>query len=202
MSVRRALAAGAICVFLAACGGPGATSASGQPAGGASSSQPPDASAPATQGGSGAGPVTGHIGDKLTFKKLGGDPVDATLIKVFDPATPNDASEAPLPSGSHWVGFEVTVDNHTDYSGEGSSFDAVTSAGTAASDSAGGATIGDGFAGCTQTPGNPQDIETYTFCVPFVVPDGQTIATVGIRTGGAELTLGQVTADQATWTVP
>jgi hypothetical protein len=191
-----------ICVTLAACGGAGATNTSSQLGGGAGISQPPDASGSTAPTGSGAGPVTGHVGDKLTFAKLGGDPVDATLVKVFDPATPNDASEAPLPSGSHWVGFEVTVDNHVDYSGEGSSFDAVTSAGTAASDSAGGATIGDGFAGCTQTPGDPQDVETYTFCVPFVVPDGQTIVTVGIRTGGAELALGQVTADQATWTVP
>ncbi len=202
MSVRKFVSVATLTVVLAACGGAGATSGGGQPTGGAGPSLPSDGTGSTAPASSGTGPVTGHVGDKLTFAKLGGDPVDAALVKVFDPATPNDASEAPLPSGSHWVGVEVTVDNHVDYQEESSTFDAVTSTGSPASDSAGGATIGDGFAGCSQTPGDSQDVETYTFCVAFAVPDGQTLATVGIRTGGAELSLGQVTADQATWTVP
>ncbi len=202
MSVRTILSVVVVSAALAACGGAGATSAGGQPSGGAETSQPPDAGASTAPAGSAAGPVTGHVGDKLTFAKVGGDPVDATLVKVFDPATPTDASEAPLPSASHWVGVEMTVDNHTDYSGESSVIDGVTSAGAAASATGGGASLGDGFAGCAQTPNNPQDVETYTFCVAFVVPDGQTLANVGIRTGGAEIESSLVPTDQATWSVP
>ena len=83
MSVRRFLAAVAICVAVAACDGAGATSAGGQPAGGAGSTLPPSGtSAAATPGGSGAAPVTGHVGDKLTFSNPGGGQVDATLVKV------------------------------------------------------------------------------------------------------------------------
>ena len=51
------------------------------------------------------------------------------MVKLFDPATSNDATEAPLPPATHWVGAEVIVDNPTDYTDESSAFDAVTSAG-------------------------------------------------------------------------
>jgi hypothetical protein len=196
MSVRRFLGVGAICMALAACGGAAATSAGGQPAGGGGATLAPGGAGVATPAGSGAGPVTGHVGDKLSFSKADRDPVDATLVKVFDPATPTDASEAPLPSGSHWVGVEVTVDNHVDYQNESSAFDAVTSAGSPVSETAGGAVLGDGFVGCTQTAGDEQDSEVYTHCIAFVVPDGQTLTTVGIQVG----LLGPT--DQATWTVP
>ena len=61
-----------------------------------------------------SGAATGHLGDKLTFD--GGSPgeaFDATLVKVFDPATPTSASTQPLPSGAQWVGVEITIDNHS-----------------------------------------------------------------------------------------
>ena len=196
MSVRRVLSVAAMTVALAACGGAGATNGGGQPTGAAGTSLPPGGTGSTAPAGSAAGPVTGHVGDKLTFTSSGQAPVDATLVKVFDPATPNDNSEAPLPSGSHWVGVEVTVDNHGDYQNESSTFDAVTSAGSPASDTTGGATIGDGFAGCTQTANDEQDSEVYTHCLGFVVPDGQTLTKVGVQVGLVGPT------DEATWTVP
>jgi hypothetical protein len=138
-------------------------------------------------GASSAGPAIGHVGDKLTFAKYGGDLVNATLLKIFDPATPKDPTEAPLPSKTHWVGAQVLVNNPIDYSGEGSSFDAETSARKAVTTTdtyeGGGYVLGDGF-GCTQTDGNPQDTAQYTYCVAFPVPDRQTLAGLGIRTGG------------------
>ncbi|HLY14543.1 MAG TPA: hypothetical protein VKR24_09335 [Candidatus Limnocylindrales bacterium] len=201
MSVRRFLAAGAVSLAVAACGGAAATGGAGQSAGGgAGSSLSPSGTGTAIQSqapaGSGAGPVTGHVGDKLTFASSSGAAVDATLVKVFDPATPNADSEAPLPSASHWVGVEVTVDNHGDYENESSNFDAVTSTGSPASLTAGGAVLGDGFTGCTQTAGDEQDSAIYTHCVAFVVPDGQTLASVGLQVGLVGPT------DEATWTLP
>ena len=59
------------------------------------------------------------------------------------------------------------------------------------------------FAGCTppsdglmdQQPGQP-----WTTCDAFLVPNGVTLASVGIRVGGAEID--ETTAiDQATWAV-
>ncbi len=55
--------------------------------------------------------MTGHVGDKLTFENFAHDPVDATLVKVYDPATPNDTSQAPLSPATHWVGAEVIVND-------------------------------------------------------------------------------------------
>jgi hypothetical protein len=52
-------------------------------------------------GPSSAGPAIGHVGDKLTFQKLGGDAADATLVKIVDPATPVKAFEAPLEAKTH-----------------------------------------------------------------------------------------------------
>jgi hypothetical protein len=203
MSVRRFLAAGAVSLAVAACGGAAPTNAGGQPAGGAGSSLPPSgAPAAATSGGSDAGPVTGHLGDKLTFKNFALDPVDATLVKIYDPATPKDASEAPLPQSTHWVGVEVIVNDQVDYQTDGGGLDAVTSAGntvTTTDNYQGGSyVLGNGFAGCTQTNGNPQDVNPYTYCAAFPVPDGQTLVKVGINVTGAPL----VKTDQATWTVP
>ncbi|HEY7937702.1 MAG TPA: hypothetical protein VID26_11305 [Candidatus Limnocylindrales bacterium] len=150
--------------------------------------------------------MTGHVGDKLTFAKLGGDPVDATLVKVFDPATPTNATEAPLAPGNHWVGVEVILNNQTDYQSELSEIDAVTSAGDTVTTTdhyqSGDYVLGDGFAGCTQTAGGEQDTQPYTHCAAFVVPDGRTLAKVGVKVGGAEIDSSLVPSDQATWTVP
>ena len=92
MSVRRVLSVAAMTVALAACGGAGATNGGGQPTGAAGTSLPPGGTGSTAPAGSAAGPVTGHVGDKLTFTSSGQAPVDATLVKVFDPATPNDNS--------------------------------------------------------------------------------------------------------------
>lgn len=202
MSVRMFLAVGAICVAVAACGGAGATSAGGQPTGGAGATLSSDGTAVATPAGSAAGPVTGHLGDKLTFANFANDPVDATLVKIYDPATPNDTSQAPLPPATHWVGVEVIVNDKVDYQTDGAGFDAVTSAGSTVTttDTYQNASVvlGDGFKGCTQTDGEPGTVALYTYCSAFPVPDGQTLVKVGLNVTGAPL----VKTDQATWTVP
>jgi hypothetical protein len=202
MLVRRFLPVVAICAVVAACGGAGATSAGGQPAGGAGSTLPPsEASAAATPGGSGGGPVTGHLGDKLTFENFANDTVDATLVKIYDPATPTDASQVPLSPATHWVGVEIIVNDQADYQTDGGGFDAVTSAGTTVTTQdtyQNSSVMLGGFTGCAQTDGIPQDVNPYTHCVAFPVPDGQTLVKVGVNVTGAPL----VTTDQATWTVP
>jgi hypothetical protein len=198
----------ALGVALAACGGAAATSAGGQPAGGGGATLAPSGGTAATPAGTVAtpagsgGPVTGHVGDKLTFANFANDPVDATLVKIFDPATPNKAPEAPLPPATHWVGVEVIVNDQVDYDTDAAGFDAITSAGTTVTTTntyQGSSTVlGDGFQGCTQTAGTPQDFPTYTYCSAFPVPDGQTLVTVGLNVTGAPL----VKTDQATWSVP
>jgi hypothetical protein len=146
--------------------------------------------------------VTGHLGDKLTFTNFANDPVDATLVKIYDPATPNDTSQAPLSPATHWVGFEVIVNDQADYQTDSGGFDAVTSAGSTVTttDTYQNATVvlGDGFKGCTQTDGDPGTVTPYTYCGAFPVPDGQTLVKVGLNVTGAPL----VKTDQATWTVP
>jgi len=202
MSVRKFLVVAAMSVALAACGGAGATSAGGQPAGGAGTPLPQGGTGSTAPAASGAGPVTGHLGDKLTFKNFALDPVDATLVKIYDPATPNDASEAPLPPSTHWVGVEVIVNDQADYQTDGGGLDAVTSAGSTVTSTVsyqgGSYILGDGFKGCTQTTGIPQDVNPYTYCEAFPVPDGQTLVKVGVNVTGAPL----VQTDQATWSVP
>ena len=159
----------------------------------------------ATPAGSGAGPVTGHLGDKLTFPFLDST-VDATLVKVFDPATPNDASEAPLATGFHWVGVEVILDNHSsDFGSEASDIDGLASDGstvtTTDSYQGGSYSLGDGFQGCTQTDGEEQEVEPYTHCEAFAVPDGKTLTQVGAKVGGASLDVPGA-PDQVIWTIP
>ncbi|MGH2512822.1 MAG: hypothetical protein ACRDGQ_09065 [Candidatus Limnocylindrales bacterium] len=200
----RSLAIVAVTVALAACGAASTPGAASQPpGGGGAASQPPGGAGASTAPGSSASVVTGHVGDKLSFVEFGGDPEDATLVKVFDPATPNDASEAPLPSGIHWVGVEVILNDHgTDYQSNSSEINAVTSAGAAVTINAtyqgGTYVLGDGFAACTQTAGSEQDTQPYTHCVAFAVPDGQTLAQVGVKVPSGTL----VANDQVTWTVP
>ena len=194
----------AVSLAVAACGGAAATSAGSQPAGGGDATLAPGGAAAASQapaGSSGAGPVTGHVGDKLTFANYANDPVDATLVKIYDPATPNDASESPLPPATHWVGVEVIVNDQIDYQSDAAGIDAVTSAGSTVTTTNGyeaTSVLGDGFKGCTHTDGIGQDVNPYTYCAAFPVPDGQTLVKVGLNVTGAPL----VKTDQATWTVP
>ena len=204
MSVRRVLSVAAMTVALAACGGAGATNGGGQPTGVAGTSLPPGGTGSTAPAASGAGPVTGHLGDKLTFENYANDTVDATLVKIYDPATPNDPSAVPLSSATHWVGFEVIVNDRADYETDSGDFDAVTSAGIAEN---GATAVGigpndvpvlEGFKGCTQTDGEPQTVTPYTYCEAFPVPDGQTLVKLGLNVTGAPL----VKTDQATWTVP
>ena len=205
----RSLSIVAVTVALAACSAAGASSVPGgggaasQPPGGAGPSLPPAASVASTAPGASAAVVTGHVGDKLTFVEFGGDQEDATLVKVFDPATPHDASEAPLPPGIHWVGVEVILDDHgSDYTSQSSEINAVTSAGAAVTINetyqGGTYVLGDGFVGCTQTVGSELDVQPYTHCAAFAVPDGQTLAEGGVKVPSGTL----VANDQATWTVP
>ena len=202
------LAAAAVALILAACGSATVPGSGGQGTGGAGQTPPTGGGDVPTPAGSSAGPVTGHVGDKLTFKLAGGfDTADGTLVKVFDPATPNNAAEAPLEAEFHWVGVEVILDNHsTDYGSEASKIDGVTSAGTriTTDDSyqGGSYVLGDGFQGCTQTPESEQDAQPYTHCWAFPVPDGQTLTQVGVKVGGAEIDSSLVPTDQAVWTIP
>jgi hypothetical protein len=202
----RAISGAALVATLAACGSPVSPGAGSQGAGGAAPTLQPGGVGLATPAGSGAGPVTGHVGDKLNFLERTGDAVDATLVKVTDPATPNDAGEAPLATGVHWVGVEVTVDNHSsDAPSQASEFDATTSTGTTVTTAdtynGGSYVLGDGFQGCTQTSGSEQDVQPYTHCLAFPVPDGQTLTQVGVRVGGASIDAPGAT-DQAVWTIP
>jgi hypothetical protein len=168
---------------------------------------PVDTAAPAPSSASG-GSASGHVGDKLTFAEVGtGDAVDATLAKVYDPATPNSASEAPLPPKTHWVGVEVVIDNRSpDFANQSSEVDATTSGGdrvtTTDSFQGGAYALGSGFQGCTQTDGSEQDVHPYTHCWAFVVPDGQTLTKVGVKVGGAAIDTSLVPTDEAVWSIP
>ncbi len=175
--------------------------------GGAAATSPGDSGAGSAPSGAATGPAMGHVGDKLTFAEFGGvDSADATLVKVFDPATPTDASTQALPTGARWVGVEIVIDNHSpNFQEQGSEVDGVTSDGsTITTDDvyqSASRPIGS-FAGCTQTDGSEQDVQPYTHCEAFVVPDGQTLTQVGVKVGGAEIGSSLVPADQAVWAIP
>ena len=165
--------------------------------------QPGATAASATAANATNGPVTGHVGDKLTFTEVGGATADGTLVKIFDPVTDTDAHPATLPPATHWVGVEMILDNHSpDYVGESSLVDATTSAGATVleGDPANGGSLIYGFAGCTQTDGDEEDVQPYTHCYAFVVPDGQTITRIGVKVG--ESATFSVGSDQAVWMVP
>ena len=151
--------------------------------------------------------MTGHVGDKLEFTGLGGvSQIDATLVKVFDPAVPTDTSTSSMPSGARWVGVEITIDNHSsDIGGESSVLDAMASDGsTLTTDDVyqGFSRPIGAFQGCTQTSGSEQDVQPFTHCEAFVVRDGQVLVQVGAKVGGAEIFSSLVPTDQAVWTVP
>jgi hypothetical protein len=192
----RAFLAVAIALFTAAC--------SGSPV---APTIPPIAIPGLPTAGSALPPATGHVGDTLRFASFDRAEIDATLAKIFDPATPTDANTS-RPSGAHWVGVEmIIVNNDTDLAGQQSILDATSSDGsllTTDQDYHGVSTpIGD-FQGCTNNPEEMDAVQgqPYTNCKAFVVPNGESLKQVGIRVGGAELFLGQVSADQATWSVP
>ncbi len=197
--VRRGIASLAIgLVLVSACGG----SATNSPP---ADDTNPFASITISLAPAASGPVTGHVGDTLTFFTFGGhDQVEATLVKVFDPAVPTDDSS--LPAGAHWVGIELTIDNHSsDYMNESSQADATASDGTVLTtdDVYGSFSYPlSAFQGCTQTSEGEQDVQPYTHCESFVVPDGQSLTQVGVKVGGAEIFSSLVPTDQATWTVP
>ena len=187
-------------MLAAACGAAAGTpSNSGAPAGASDlppatlgTSTAPPASPAAT------GLATGHVGDTLTFTNFGGDEVDVTLDSVVDPATSSDPNNTP-PAGSHWVGLEVTVNNHSPYVAEQLAiFDGMGSDGTQIDPNATAYSIG-GFTGCTESTGDNQTGVPYTLCTGLLVPDGITVTQIGARVGGAEI--GGM-ADQATWTNP
>ena len=154
------------------------------------------ASAPAA-----SGPATGHVGDKLTFTGTdGSDSAEATLVRVFDPATPASTSTAPLPSGARWVGVELMIDNHSPQAGSDSwVVDGKASDGSALTtdDTYQGFSrpIGS-FTGCTESSSLSDTDVPYTQCEAFVVPNGQTLVQVGYQINQFGPT------DQAIWTVP
>lgn len=197
MTVRRhlptCLVAVASAIVLAACG------ATGSP-GSAGSSQVASEPGTSTPANPATGPATGHVGDKLTFNGSIGDSADATLVKVFDPATPTSSSTAALPSGARWVGIELLIDNHSQQAGS----DSWEVHGKASDGSA--LTTDDvyqgfsrpigAFTGCTESSSMSDTDVPYTQCEAFVVPDGQTLVQVGYEIHQFGPT------DQATWTVP
>jgi hypothetical protein len=203
MSVRtllpRSLSVVALTIALAACGATGASGAGSTSSAAAGPTIAAGGTVGATPAGSGA--VTGHVGDKLTYPGSDVDPgFDATLVKVFDPATPTSASTEELPSGARWVGVEITIDNHSPQAGSDSSaIDGKASDGTALTtdDVYQGFSrpIGE-FQGCTESSSLGDTDVPYTQCEAFVLPDGQTLTQVGFHINQ----LGPV--DQATWTVP
>lgn len=154
-------------------------------------------------------PATGHVGDTLKFAEFGShSEIDATLVKVFDPAVPVDASTT-LPAGAHWVGVEMSITNNdSDISGQSSTVDATASDGSQLTTDqvyeGFSRPIGD-FEGCTDNPDTEQDAQQgvpYTNCQAFVVPNGQTLKQVGLKVGGAEIYMSLVPNDQAVWLVP
>ena len=202
---RGALALVALSLVVAACSASSSSAPAG--AGALGASQPPadtagmPGSAPAASGS--AGPVTGHVGDKLTVIMLGGAKADLTLVKVADPATVTDATDA-APAGSRWVGLEVTAVDHSPFAaqeqvlvdGIGSDGNILTTDAIFAGFSH---EIG-AFAECTWA-GSIDPDQSYTMCPAFLLPTGVTLKSVGAKVGGAEI--GEATAvDQAVWMVP
>jgi hypothetical protein len=201
--IRRFVPAGlsiALTLTLAACSGGGVPSGGGD--GGSGATAPAGTGeASSTPGAASSGAVTGHVGDKMTFDGGGlGETFDATLVKVFDPATPSSASTQPLPSGARWVGVETTIDNHSSQaSNELMTVDGVASDGsiltTLDTYQSFSRPIGQ-FQGCAGTTSSIESDVAHTQCDAFVVPDGQTLVQVGFNIAQ----LG--TSDQAIWTVP
>ena len=202
---RGALALVALSLVVAACSASSSSAPAG--AGALGASQPPadtagmPGSAPAASGS--AGPVTGHVGDKLTVIMLGGAKADLTLVKVADPATVTDATDA-APAGSRWVGLEVTAVDHSPFAAQEQVLvDGIGSDGkilTTDAIFAGFSHEIGAFAECTWA-GSIDPDQSYTMCPAFLLPTGVTLKSVGAKAGGAEI--GEATAvDQAVWMVP
>ena len=209
---RTVLSLALVALAAAACGGGGSTT----PAGGSTGSVAPGVSQPpalvpnassSSSGAGASGPATGHVGDTLTFAELGGDKVEATLVKVIDPATPTDASDA-APAGTRFIGLETTIVDHSPAIAEQSDqIDGVSSDGkplTLDNVYEGPTHVMKTFAGCTPSSDGLMDQQAgqpWTSCDAFLVPSGVTLTSVGIRVGGAEIYETTAT-DQATWAVP
>ncbi len=203
---RAVLSLALVAFAAAACGGGGSSTPAG---GGQAASQPPNvAGSPAPSAAAGAsGLVTGHVGDTLSFAELGGDKVEATLVKVIDPATPTDASDA-APTGTRFIGLETTIVDHSpDIAEQSDQIDGVGSDGkTLSLDNVyqGSTHVMNTFAGCTPSSDGLMDQQAgqpWTSCDAFLVPSGVTLTSVGIRVGGAEIYETTAT-DHATWAVP
>jgi hypothetical protein len=204
-AVRGALTMTVLSVVAIACSGGSPTSATD--GGGLGTDQPQLA----TDGAPGSTPapagspvvVTGHVGDKLTVIMLSGAKAELTLVKVADPATVTDATDA-APAGSRWVGLEVTAVDHSPFAGqEQVLIDGIGSDGkilTTDAVFAGYSHEIGAFAECTSA-GSIDPDKSYTMCPAFLVPNGVTLKSVGAKVGGAEI--GETTAvDQAIWMVP
>ena len=140
-------------MFAAACSGGGSRYAGKRRTGSVPAPAVIGSPAPSAVAGA-AGPVTGHVGDTLSFAELGGDKVEATLIMVIDPATEADTNNA-VPDGNRWVGLVVTiVNNSTDIAGHSASFDGLDSDGKRIDQTATAYAIGS-FTECTPTSGDP-----------------------------------------------
>jgi hypothetical protein len=195
----------AAAILLVACGATGSPGA-GAPYS-ADGTSVPDASPPTgtetvvPTPAAASGPVNGHVGDKLTFHGLdGSDSAEATLVEVFDPATPASTSTAVLPPGARWVGDKLLIDNHSPQA----SSDSWVVDGKA---SDGGALTTDdvyegfsrpigAFTGCTESSSLSDPDVPYTQCEAFVVPDGRSLVQVGYEINQFGPT------DQTIWTVP
>ena len=207
----RAVLSLGLVIVVSACSGGGSSTPTGVAGGSvaqADAVSPAVAStSPSSSAGGSAGPSTGHVGDTLSFSELGGDKVEATLVKVIDPATPTDASDA-APPGTRFVGLGTTIVDHSpDIAGQDYEIDGFGSDGhrlTPDKVFQNSTHVMKTFAGCTppsdglmdQQPGQP-----WTSCDALLVPTGVTLASVGLRVGGAEIDQATAT-DQATWAVP
>ena len=199
-----ALALGALTLALAACSG-GGTPTGGSNGLSSGTLAPSTTTAQAAGTPAASGPVTGHVGAQLTWS-MDGIPYAATLVKVFDPAMPSGAGDAPQP-GTHWVGAEMTLSdaqgNPADDSGalDGTGSDGQRY-GAAGSPKAGyrlgthGAS-GEVFQGCTAVPGG-EGGEVGTICSAFLVPDGVKVVTIGYGVEGVDVG----GPDDAMWSIP
>ena len=187
-----------------ACGSSSAKSASSQPATQTTAAGSQSGGSPSTSGAGGAttttpGAVraTGHVGDTLKDpdQYVPSDVASVTLVKVFDPATPVDASNVPTP-GNRWVGLEMTIsDNGANASNAG---EVARIFGSDGKNYDSGAGIDESFTECTSTMHDLQPNQKATFCPGFLLPNGVTITKVGYRTRGSEASQ----PSEITWTVP
>jgi hypothetical protein len=169
------------------------TVGSGSDSGGA----PPTTSGGDTTTTVAGGVKTGHLGDTLDEpdQYVPADVASVTLVKVFDPATPVDASDVPTP-GNRWVGLEMTIVDNGDNAAKAVQVARIFGSDGKNYDS--GAGIDDSFTGCTSTMQHaPQPNQKATFCPGFLLPNGVTVTKVGYTTTGLEGLPAAIT-----WTVP